>query len=94
MVQDHAATRFQLVVVHERHDVHVVLHAVVHRHDRVVVVDHLLHRAHLQRRAAQLLDLFHLELVLVALGLERFLVLHEFLLEQQKVLDPLELHLA
>jgi hypothetical protein len=46
VVHQDGAARLDLVLVHERHDVHVVLRPHGRRDDRVVIVDHLLERAH------------------------------------------------
>lgn len=59
------AARLEKVLVDEAHDVHVVLRPHRGRYDGVVVIDHLLQGAHRQRRAAQIVHLLPLLLVLL-----------------------------
>lgn len=61
-VQQHATARLQQVRIHKGDDAHVVIGAVGGGHDAVVVVNHLLHRAHAEGVAPQLLHLGQLRL--------------------------------
>ncbi|PAV57728.1 hypothetical protein WR25_15849 [Diploscapter pachys] len=57
VVEQNGASRFELFLVDEGHDVDVVLAAHIRGHDRVLVVDDLFQRAHGHRSASQLVHL-------------------------------------
>ena len=90
-MQQHRAPRFELTLVHERRDVHVILRPDRRRHDPVRVIDDLLQRPHAHRRPPHLVNLALLVLVPLLPRLQPLLIPHELLLHQQIILHPLQL---
>ena len=106
VVQQHRAPGLQQAPVHEAHDRDVVLGPHGARHDRVRLVDDFFQRAHRHGRAAEVVDLRAVAVLVVrfhgsrspssstsssGLGLEGLVGGHELLLHQEPVLEPLEL---
>lgn len=56
MVQQHAATGLQQVLINQRRDVDIVLRARCAADDCMVVTNNLIKRANLRRTAAQIVD--------------------------------------
>ena len=103
VVQQHRAPGLQQAPVHKAHDGHVVLRPHRARDDRVRLVDDLLERADRHRRAAEVVDLGAVAVLVVArvdrscprsgggLGLEGLVRGDKLLLHQEPVLEALQL---
>lgn len=89
MVHEHATARFELIFVDKGQHRDIVLEAYIRSADRVLVVNNLFEIANSHGGPAHLVNLVTLLLVFLILGLQSLLVLDEFFLHQQVVLNTL-----